>query len=114
MISGDQIRRLAQTVSYVRFQAFPCRVDYNGKTYTGSCTGIKSKQSLGEAGFMFSHDGIVRLPFSADYPNGPALDKQLTIYSLLPGAPQTGQRARIAEVIAHPNNPEWRIGVKAV
>jgi hypothetical protein len=111
MFGARQLSSFAAQVSRDRFTALACPIVYRGQKVSGLCTGIKTGRKLDEAGFTFSHDAIVRLPIAAAAPNGPQIGEQLTIF--LPSSP-AGQQVRITEVLPHPNNPEWRIGVTAL
>jgi hypothetical protein len=109
----DQIKRLAERVVEARLEWFPCQVRFRNVTFTANCSGFRNSKKLQEVGFVFSHDAIARLPFTAvPFDQPPENGKELIVF--VPGSGGAGQKARISEVRPHANNPEWRVGLTRI
>ena len=85
-----------------RMALFGTTLTYNGVSVTGCVSGITSKKQLEEGGFKFYHQCMIRVPRSsvAAFAVGDRITDA-----------RTGKAYRIQEVVDHPTNPEWKLGV---
>lgn len=99
-----ELDRFSRRAASQRTSLFSTRATYNGgEPFNLSLTGVRSTKMLVEGGFEMTHDAIARVE---RWPGiSFSLGKKITIF-------HTGKEYRIDEILDHPLNPEWRLGLK--
>jgi hypothetical protein len=84
-----------------RVSLFGSKLTHQGSTIIGCVSGISSKKQLEEGGFKLYHQCVIRVPRGTlAFSLGDRITDQ-----------RTGKDYRIQEIVDHPTNPEWKLGV---
>ncbi len=105
---SEAVDKFAAAAVQARLRQFGRTITFNratGGSYPlqAMVSGVSDKRKLEDGGFMHSYDFVCRIP-RASIPFTPTLPDTVTIAS---------KTFRIAEIVDHPINPEWKLGLMA-
>lgn len=99
-----ELDRFNRQAASNRNELFGTLAAYDGGTaFRIAISGFRSGKQLEDGGFQFEHDAVGR----AERWPGLFFELGKKIF-----VPHTGKTYRIDEIVDHPINPEWRLGLK--